>query len=234
MFYRDSSDSFKWSFISLYSSSTKGFRSKSFLVQKQHLSRWDMALLQPKVTDLFGTKSDTYGYGHSNSGYSGAYSSQLAGSYSSGYDDCCPLVVDPLTFIALLSFLAAAVYLLNEQIAMSMLMMPGKKRKRRQVIFGNLLEGRIHIDWKVFKISEYWYMYQSRLRTLSISCLKDWSKLMLLLNWRHFYYTYYFWNFWNSSVLSIKSRESMLKITAYRPMHRPFGTEFSLLLFFFW
>ena len=50
------------------------------------------------------------------------------GSYSSGSGhDCCPLVVDPLTLLSLGAFLAAAVYLLNELIAMSMLM---RRRKR--------------------------------------------------------------------------------------------------------
>ena len=55
---------------------------------------------------------------------------------SSGESECCPLVVDPLTLFALLSFIGAAVYLLNEQIAMSNLMMA--KRKRRNL----LLEGK--------------------------------------------------------------------------------------------
>lgn len=49
--------------------------------------------------------------------------------------DCCPLVVDPLTLLALLSFIGAAVYLLNEQIAMSMLMMV--RRKRSLLLEGN-------------------------------------------------------------------------------------------------
>ena len=61
-----------------------------------------------------------------NSGKSG-YGSH--GSYSSGHgSDCCPLVVDPLTLLSLGAFLAAAVYLLNELIAMSMLM--ARRRKR--------------------------------------------------------------------------------------------------------
>ena len=50
------------------------------------------------------------------------------GSYSSGGGDCCPLVVDPLTYAALLAFLALATYFFNVLIAMSMLM---KKRKKR-------------------------------------------------------------------------------------------------------
>ena len=63
--------------------------------------------------------------------------SQNSGSYSSGYGgDCCPPVVDPLTYIALLSFLAAAIYFLQQQIEMSMLMMPGKRRKRSFILEG--------------------------------------------------------------------------------------------------
>ena len=46
---------------------------------------------------------------------------------SSGYgSDCCPPVVDPLTFIALLSFIAAATYFL--QFTITMLLMMRRKR----------------------------------------------------------------------------------------------------------
>ena len=79
----------------------------------------------------------------SKSGGSSGY-----GSYSSGHgghDSCCPLVVDPLTLIALTAFMAAAVYLLNEQIAMSML---GGRRKRSSPEY--IREGRhkiaLHIE----------------------------------------------------------------------------------------
>ena len=91
-----------------------------------------MSLFQRKVKDLVGTRSDSYGhsssgYGHSSSGYGGH-----SGSYSSGYhDDCCPLVVDPLTLVALLSFLAAATFLLNQQISMSNLMVRRKRENRK-------------------------------------------------------------------------------------------------------
>ena len=80
-------------------------------------------------------KSDSESNAEDHSSY-GAYSSSGSGS------ECCPLVVDPLTYLALLAFLAAAVYLLNELIAMSMLMMVRKKRhaieNQREVI---LMEG---------------------------------------------------------------------------------------------
>ena len=67
------------------------------------------------------------------SGY-GDYSN--TGSYSSGYgSDCCPLVVDPLTFISLLSFVALATYFLQQQIEMSMLMMARRKRETFDFIF---------------------------------------------------------------------------------------------------
>ena len=66
------------------------------------------------------------GYGHS-------------GSYSSGHGDCCPLVVDPLTFSALLGFLAAAVYFFQVLIEMSMLMMRRKRRRKRELNFQTFL-----------------------------------------------------------------------------------------------
>ena len=60
------------------------------------------------------------------------------GSFSSGGsgDECCPLVVDPLTYIALLTFIAAATYFFQELIAMSSL-----ARKKRSLV---LHEGRIY------------------------------------------------------------------------------------------
>ena len=54
------------------------------------------------------------------------------GSYSgSGYSSCCPQVVDPKTFLALISFMAAAVYLLQTVIDMSAL---AGRRKKRSVV----------------------------------------------------------------------------------------------------
>ena len=60
-----------------------------------------------------------------HSGYGDHY-----GAYSGG-GDCCPLVVDPLTYSALLAFLAAAVYFFQVLIEMSML--AKKRRKRRSI-----------------------------------------------------------------------------------------------------
>ena len=76
------------------------------------------------------SRSDPYG-SYSGYGGSGGGGHSSYGSHSSGYgSDCCPPVVDPLTWLALLGFIAAATYLLNEVIAMSMLMMARKRRKR--------------------------------------------------------------------------------------------------------
>lgn len=77
---------------------------------------------------------------------SGSSSHGSYSGYGSSSHDCCPLVVDPLTLLALGAFLAAAVYLLNELIAMSMLMM-ARKRKRSANLAKDLpmsmLEGRL-------------------------------------------------------------------------------------------
>ena len=53
----------------------------------------------------------------------------LAGAFS-GHGDCCPLVVDPLTYIALLSFLVAATYFLWVAVTMNIM---GRKRRKRSV-----------------------------------------------------------------------------------------------------
>ena len=70
------------------------------------------------------------GYGGDHSGYGGGHH----GSYSS-FGDCCPLVVDPLTYFALLGFLGAAVYFFQVLIEMSMLMMRRKRRRKRELNF---------------------------------------------------------------------------------------------------
>ena len=54
----------------------------------------------------------SYGHSGSGSGYGGH------GSYSSGGGDCCPLVVDPLTFAALIGFIGLATYFFREFIAL--------------------------------------------------------------------------------------------------------------------
>ena len=65
------------------------------------------------------------------------------GSYSgSGYSSCCPQVVDPKTFLALISFMAAAVYLLQTVIDMSAL---GGRRKKRSVL-NVFLQGKKKVE----------------------------------------------------------------------------------------
>ena len=94
--------------------------------------------------------SHSSGYGSSGSHNSG-YGSDHYGSFSSG-GDCCPLVVDPLTYAALLGFLAAAVYFFQVLIEMSML--ARKRRKKRELnfrsntvsqTFETLSAGKLHL-----------------------------------------------------------------------------------------
>ena len=61
--------------------------------------------------------------------------------------DCCPLVVDPLTFAALTGFIGLATYFLERYIAMSMLMMARKKRRRRAL---NLNEDIVNETINIF------------------------------------------------------------------------------------
>lgn len=76
--------------------------------------------------DPLQTAASGYGYGHHETHHD-SYGHH--GGYSSGYHDCCPLVVDPLTYAALLGFLAAATYLLQTVIAASALVAPGRKKR---------------------------------------------------------------------------------------------------------
>ncbi len=71
------------------------------------------------------------GGGGDHSGYGGGYDDH--GGYSSGYGkkkiECCPLVVDPLTLLALLGSIAAATAFFNVLITMNIV---GKKRRRKR------------------------------------------------------------------------------------------------------
>ena len=86
------------------------------------------------------------GYGHLSYGHHDGYSDHHGytdhhvtyGSYS-GYD-CCPLVVDSLSLIALIGFIALATYFFRIQIINSML---AKKRRRRDVNLNSI----ILLDW---------------------------------------------------------------------------------------
>ena len=92
------------------------------------------------------------GYGHS-------------GSYSSGHGDCCPLVVDPLAFSALLGFLAAAVYFFQVLIEMSMLMMRRKRRRKRELNFQTFLAVDTLDNWVEGKL------ILEKINFLRVNCL---------------------------------------------------------------
>ena len=66
------------------------------------------ALLESQNSGLYGSQSSDYNGGD-----------QL-GAFS-GHGDCCPLVIDPLTYAALIGFIGLATYFFNVQIAASML-----------------------------------------------------------------------------------------------------------------
>mgnify|MGYP001409471230 CR=1 FL=1 len=66
--------------------------------------------------------------------------------------DCCPLVVDPLTYAALIGFIGLATYFFREFIAMSMLMMARKKRRKRAL---NLDEDIFNETIDIFSEGKY-------------------------------------------------------------------------------
>lgn len=69
------------------------------------------------VTGLGASLSKGGGHGHSGYGHSG---------HGGHKTECCPLVVDPLTFSAILGFLGLATALLNTLITTSL----GRRKKR--------------------------------------------------------------------------------------------------------
>ena len=79
------------------------------------------------------------GYGHSSSGH-GGYSHGYGGYSHGGYDDCCPLVFDPLTYTALMSFIALATYFLWVAVTMNIMGRKRKKRSESDQIFEEILD----------------------------------------------------------------------------------------------
>ncbi len=59
-----------------------------------------------------------------------SYGGWSSGSRGGGSYECCPLVVDPLTLVALLAFIAGGTYFLNIAITMNIV---GKKRRKRSI-----------------------------------------------------------------------------------------------------
>merc|ERR1712045_615012 len=111
---------------------------KATCESKQSLSKWRS---KRAIRDQRFGASSTYGSG-----------SDLLGAFSSGGSDCCPPVVDPLTFIALLGFIAAATYFLQQQITMLL----GRRRRKRSYnerLQSYVMEGLEEFEDKVDKIA---------------------------------------------------------------------------------
>ena len=90
-------------------------------------SRYDRGKQAARGKSGASGKSDYHsGYGHSGYGHSG-HSGFGGYSHGFGYNDCCPLVFDPLTLIAFFGFLAAGTYLLQITITMTIM---GRRKKR--------------------------------------------------------------------------------------------------------
>ena len=82
------------------------------------------------LSDLFGSDSSSayYSYADSYGAPSGYHHHQ----------DCCPLVVDPLTLTAILGAIAAATAFFNTLITMNL---SGGRNKRKKRTFGSVVEG---------------------------------------------------------------------------------------------
>ena len=108
----------------------------------------DLAAKAAKVSNtLAAARRDSSGYGTSSSGYGHApvdYGYSVSYS-SSGDEDCCPLVLDPLLLASLLGFVAAATYFLNVVITM---VMPGRKRRRRRGVQDAFTEAIKELQWQ--------------------------------------------------------------------------------------
>ena len=84
--------------------------------------------------DSDNRRYDSYDYEDDGYGKSGGYGHSEYGSFGYGHKhklQCCPLVVDPLTFTALLGAIAAATVFLNTLITMNIMAAGRRKRTKR-------------------------------------------------------------------------------------------------------
>ena len=75
--------------------------------------------------------------------------------------DCCPQVVDPLTYAAIIGFIGLATYFFNELIAMSMLMMARKKRRKRELNLHSDILNEIQDTFSEGKLSYFKHIWSS-------------------------------------------------------------------------
>ncbi len=100
----------------------------SYRYKKPVLDEYDYLEYYPLSRRGYAAYYDTDPYKH----YSNDRSSFVASS-GYGHDDCCPLVVDPLTLVAILGAIAAATFFLNTAITMNI---PPPRRRKRDDEFG--------------------------------------------------------------------------------------------------
>ncbi len=79
---------------------------------------------------LVSKDGSQYAYDRSDYGHS-SYGHSSQGHHGGGYKECCPLVVDPLTFFSLLAAIAGSTAFLNTIITMAPAPFGGGKRRKR-------------------------------------------------------------------------------------------------------
>lgn len=111
--------------------------SKSFWKNRQN----NYPLLRSYQGNTFRPNSNRYGlYDEDTNSYNNKITTygdnsriDAYGAHSGYGGNCCDLVVDPLTFIALVGFIALATYFLQQFIEMSMLEMMRRKKRKRSI-----------------------------------------------------------------------------------------------------
>ncbi len=101
----------------------------------------------------FGSGFGSSGEGDGAAGSNGAYDEGDEAAYSGGGgESCCPLVVDPITLLALLALIALGTYFLNIIITMKL-----GRRRRRDARQQSLVQEAIAV-WTGTKLSRLIYL----------------------------------------------------------------------------
>ena len=95
---------------------------------------------KPSRSDYYSSGFDHHsGYDHSSYDHSGYDHSSYGGGGYVDYKECCPLVVDNLTFVSLIGFIILATYFLRQAILLNIM----GRRKRRHISSTDLDHGKI-------------------------------------------------------------------------------------------
>ena len=108
---------------------------------------------KPSRSDYYSSGFDHHsGFGHSSYDHSGYDHSSYGGGGYVDYKECCPLVIDNLTFVSLIGFIILATYFLRQAILLNIM----GRRKRRDISSNNFNHGKVLFSRLIIFYHFFW------------------------------------------------------------------------------